>query len=199
MEELQRFMDGLIHLPDKSRAYLVLLIMTGCRMGEARQMRWTDLDPISRLWRKPRTKNGSSHVVPLPLQVMEAIRILPKVSQWVFPGVNGAPWSEASAHKMWSLVRSRWNMVDVRLHDLRRTCASYLAIQGENLPVIQSVLNHRSLAPTSIYARLNTKVTDRALQAQADRFCIVLPNSGLIEQVTPSGLPEHEVVPAVGS
>ena len=43
-------------------------------------------------------------------------------------GVNGAPWSE-SAHKMWSLVRSRWNMDDVRLHDLRRTCASYLAIQ----------------------------------------------------------------------
>ena len=59
----------------------------------------------------------------------------------------------------------------VKLHDIRLTCASYLAIQGENLPVIQSVLNHRSLAPTSIYARLNTKATDRALQAQADRFC----------------------------
>ena len=188
MEELQRFMDGLAHLPDKPRAYLVLLIFTGCRMGEARQMRWADLDPISRLWRKPRTKNGSSHVVPLPLQVMEAIRVLPKISQWVFPGVHGAPWSEASAHKMWSLVRSRWNMDDVRLHDLRRTCASYLAIQGENLPVIQSVLNHRSLAPTSIYARLNTKATDRALQAQADRFCSVRPHSGLIEQNPPAAL-----------
>ena len=102
-------------------------------------------------------------------------------------GVNDAPWSE-SAHKMWSLVRSRWNMDDVRLHDLRRTCASYLAIQGENLPVIQSVLNHRSLAPTSIYARLNTKATDRALQAQADRFCGVPPSAGFIEQHGPSGL-----------
>ena len=78
-------------------------------------------------------------------------------------------------------------MGDVCLHDLRRTCASYLAIQGENLPVIQSVLNHRSLAPTSIYARLNTMATDRALQAQADRFCRVVLNFGLIEQVTPSG------------
>jgi integrase len=117
MEELQRFMDGLSYLPDKHRAYLLLLIMTGCRMGEARQMRWADLDQISRLWRKPRTKNGSSHVVPLPVQVMEAIRVLPTTSQWVFPGKNGAPWSEASAHKMWGLVRSRWNMDDVRLHD----------------------------------------------------------------------------------
>ena len=135
MEEMQRFMDGLAHLPDNPRAYPVLLILTDCRMGEARQMRWADLDPISRLWREPRTKNGSSHVVPLPLQVMEAISVLPKISQWVFPGENGTPWSEASAHKMWSLVRSRWNMDDVRLHDLRRSCASYLAIQGEKLPV----------------------------------------------------------------
>ncbi len=30
-------------------------------------------------------------------------------------------------------------------------------ISGENLPTIQSVLNHKSLAPTSLYARLNTK------------------------------------------
>lgn len=41
---------------------------------------------------------------------------------------------------------------------------------AENLPTIQNVLNHRSLAPTSIYARLNTKAVDRALQRQADRF-----------------------------
>jgi integrase len=73
--------------------------------------------------------------------------------------------------KVWQLVRRRWNLQDVHIHDLRRTCASYLAIEGENLPTIQTVLNHRSLAHTSLYARLNTKATDRALQAQADRFC----------------------------
>ena len=72
-------------------------------------------------------------------------------------------------------------MDDVRLHDLRRTCVSYLAMSGVNLPTIQSGLNHKSLAPISIYARLNAKATDRALQTQADRLCslvqepIVLP------------------------
>jgi integrase len=63
------------------------------------------------------------------------------------------------------------NLQDVTIHDLRRTCASYLAIEGENLPTIQNVLNHRSFVHTSIYARLNTKAVDRALQAQADRLC----------------------------
>lgn len=72
-------------------------------------------------------------------------------------------------------------MEGVRLHDLRRTCASYLAMSGENLSTIESVLNYKSLAPTSIYALLNSKATDRALQTQADRLCslvqepIVLP------------------------
>jgi site-specific recombinase XerD len=52
----------------------------------------------------------------------------------------------------------------------RHTCASYLAISGENLPTIQNVLNHSNLARIAIYARLNTKAIDRALQAQADRL-----------------------------
>lgn len=175
-QEVQRFMEGLPHLPDKPRAFLLLVLFTGCRRGEALKMRWTDVDHASRLWRKARTKNGSTHNVPLPIQVMEALSTLPRTSEWVFPGANGQHWSRSSAQKTWQLIRSRWNMGDVRLHDLRRSCASYLAITGENLPTIQSVLNHRSLTQTSVYARLNTKAMDRALQAQADRFCSLVPD-----------------------
>jgi integrase len=64
-----------------------------------------------------------------------------------------------------------------------------LAISGENLPTIQNVLNHSNLAHTAIYARLNTKATDRALQAQAERLCslvqapVVLP--ALTHNLTP--------------
>jgi len=32
-------------------------------------------------------------------------------------------------------------------------------------------MDHRSVAHSSIYARHNTKATDRALHAQADRVC----------------------------
>jgi len=32
-------------------------------------------------------------------------------------------------------------------------------------------VDHRNVAHSSIYARRNTKATDRALQAQADRVC----------------------------
>ncbi len=78
------------------------------------------------------------------------------------------------------MARRRWNLHDVTLHDLRRTCASLLAINNENLPTIQSVLNHRSLAHTSVYARLNTRAVDRALQAQADRLCIMVTGTVIL-------------------
>lgn len=196
-QEAHRFMDGLFQLPLKPRAFFLLLLLTGCRMGEGLRLRWADVDASTRLWRKGRTKNGSSHVVPLPFQVMDALSALPRTCEWVFPGKNGNHWSRASVDNVWQLVRQQWNLGDVRIHDLRRTCASYLAISGENLPTIQNVLNHRSLTPTSIYARLNTKAMDRALQAQADRFsslravsqegtdqdlaCITQPVQGLLE------------------
>jgi integrase len=88
--------------------------------------------------------------VPLPVQVVELLRQLPRTSEWVFPGDKGRHWSTTSAEKVWGLVRRRLNLDDIRLHDLRRICASYLAISGENLPTIQNVLNHRSLNPTAI-------------------------------------------------
>ena len=67
---------------------------------------------------------------------------------------------------------------------LRRTCASHLAIEGENLPIIQNVLNHTSFAHTAIYARLNTKAVDRALQAQADRFFRTVPAPVVLPALT---------------
>lgn len=151
-------------MPQKRRAF------AGARRSEARLLKWTEIDETTRLWKKPRTKNGASQYVPLPKQAMEALRGLPRTSEYVFPGQHGHPWSVGSVEKTWGLTRRRLGLDDVRLHDLRRTCASYLAMSGENLSHIQNVLNHRSLTPTSIYARLNTKAVDRTLQAQADRF-----------------------------
>ena len=171
LEELQRFMAVLPHLPPNPGAYFLTLLLTGARRAEVQKMRWTDVEWATRLWKKPRTKNGSSHFAPLPVQAVEALKALPRTSQWVFPGDNGIPWSIGSIEKAWQKIRRLLNMNDVWIHDLRRTCASYLAIEGENLPIIQNVLNHKNLAHTAIYARLNTKAVDRALQGQADRLC----------------------------
>ena len=44
---------------------------------------------------------------------------------------------------------------DIRIHDLRRTLASYMAINNTSLPIIGRALNHKSQVSTAIYARLS--------------------------------------------
>ncbi|SOE81010.1 Site-specific recombinase XerD [Caballeronia arationis] len=44
---------------------------------------------------------------------------------------------------------------DIRIHDLRRTLASWQVKTGATLPVIGKSLNHRSSATTAIYARMD--------------------------------------------
>lgn len=46
-------------------------------------------------------------------------------------------------------------LLDVRIHDLRRTFASYQAMTGASLQVIGKSLGHKSQQATQIYARLN--------------------------------------------
>ena len=46
------------------------------------------------------------------------------------------------------------------------------------------MLNHKRLADTAIYARLNTKATDRALQAQADWLCSLVSGVEALPAVT---------------
>lgn len=46
-------------------------------------------------------------------------------------------------------------LMDIRIHDIRRTFGSYQAISGTSLQVIGKSLGHKSAQATQIYARLN--------------------------------------------
>ncbi|AMG03227.1 tyrosine-type recombinase/integrase [Vibrio mimicus] len=73
---------------DVSRALLSFVILTACRSGEARSMRWEELDQEAAIWTIPadRMKTQVTHRVPLSLQAMA---VLEKVrglhGEWVFP------------------------------------------------------------------------------------------------------------------
>ena len=63
-----------------------------------------------------------------------------------------------------------------RIHDLRRSLASWQAALGANLAVIQKTLGHADISTTMIYARLNLdpvrasmEEAARALRAAGDK------------------------------
>lgn len=84
------YREHLVHSErfDVSRALLSFVILTACRSGEARSMRWEELDLDAAIWTIPadRMKTQVMHRVPLSLQAMA---VLEKVrglhGEWVFP------------------------------------------------------------------------------------------------------------------
>ena len=57
-----------------------------------------------------------------------------------------------------------------RFHDLRHTFASYLAMGGASLQVIQQLMRHRSVASTLIYSNLSPD----HLKAASEKLCFTL-------------------------
>ena len=59
------------------------------------------------------------------------------------------------------------NMLDVRMHDLRRTLGSWATMTGSSLSIVGKVLGHRSHQSTAVYARLDLDPQREAVEKAA--------------------------------
>jgi integrase len=142
-------------------ATLVLLaISTGARRGELIRLQWSEicLDPPSPAAIIQHTKNGDPRRLPLVGKALESLRALQikngGASSFVFAAPSGLdkPYFGFDSH--WYAALARAGIDDFRFHDLRHTCASYLAAQGSSLLEIADVLGHRTMAMVKRYSHL---------------------------------------------
>ncbi|HEV8620016.1 MAG TPA: site-specific integrase [Nitrospiraceae bacterium] len=195
--ELPWLLKSLADEHPRTEIFFLCLLLTGARRDEARTMQWKDLDLDRALWHKPTTKTGVPHTIPLPAQLVTRLRQLPRINEWVFPsspnslnGMRAGLWSGTAVEHAWQKIRRRVGLNDVRIHDLRRTAASWLSIHGSNLQVIQSMLNHRSLSSTQVYARLSLAPVALALNDQCERMLGPVPTNPPLQQ-TPQWSPSR--------
>jgi len=71
----------------------------------------------------------------------------------LFPSTR-APGKAFEFRKHWDKAVSDAGIADFRFHDLRHTCASYLAQNGATLLQIAEVLGHKQLEVTKRYSHL---------------------------------------------
>ena len=139
---------------------VLLAISTGARRGELIHLQWTDmsLNPPSPEAIIHCTKNGDPRRLPLVGKALESLRALQTAnggaSSFVFTSPSGTdrPYLCFDAH--WYAALARAGIDDFRFHDLRHTCASYLAAQGSSLLEIADVLGHRTMAMVKRYSHL---------------------------------------------
>lgn len=171
-EEMPRLMESLQREHEDTQCYFLLCLLVGCRRSEALDLKWVDLNFESRVWRKAHTKTRRIHLVPIPGALLVRLAALPRANEWVFatPSTRGH-WCPELAFQRWDVIRQAAGLPDVTIHDLRRTCASWLAIHGENMAIIsKGVLNHTTLANTGIYTRLCVSPVTRALEENSVRM-----------------------------
>jgi integrase len=61
---------------------------------------------------------------------------------------------------------------DLRMHDLRRTLASYMAIDNQSLSIIAKALGHKSTVSTQIYSRLTNDPVRQAMEQAQERMFV---------------------------
>jgi integrase len=143
-----------------------LLMLTGCRKSEILTLRWDWIDTTHGVLRLPDSKTGSK-TVPLGAPALELLAGLPRVdgSSHVFPSTTGKGHL-VGIQKIWSCIRAKAGLDEVRLHDLRHSYASVGASGGDSLYVIGKLLGHNQQRTTQRYAHL----ADDPVRAAADRI-----------------------------
>ena len=180
-DELPRFFEALAQDPDiHFRAFILVSLLVGQRRGNIQAMKWSDVNFERRALYIERTKNGEPQAVPLPEQAIAVLRELEtfKTSEWVFPSRQSRSGHMENPQVRWRALLKRAGLENMRLHDLRRTFASYQAIQGSSFEIIGKALGDKSPAVIPIYARVTEAPVRQSIQAAADAM---LPMTSLIK------------------
>jgi integrase len=163
-DELTALWRAVDRLPELPRAYFRVVLLTGARRNEVRRMAWSEFDLDEGLWRLPagRNKSGREFELPLSPLVVETLRALPRVGPMIFALDGKRPMT---VHQLIERVRRDAGLIDVRLHDLRRTLRTGLAQLGVSFEVAERVLNHAVPGLQGVYNRHSYAAEKRAALA----------------------------------
>lgn len=171
IERLARIMET--HQNQRYVAIIRMLLLTGARLGEVRCARFEQFDLEYGVWVKPAatTKQRRTHRLPLSGAVIALVRAqraaVPKDCPWLFPGdVEGQPVQDI--RRFWYDLRARAGLPNLRLHDLRHTCASLMISGGASLAMVGKLLGHTQAKTTQRYAHLADDPLRKSMEAVGD-------------------------------
>lgn len=142
---------------DRLYLLVILALSTGARQGELLNLRYSDLDLKKGEATLEDTKNNERRVLPLlPVVVDEIYSLTRRLdSDLLFPS-NKDPSKPYTFRSSWEIALKAAKIEDFRFHDLRHSCASYLAMDGATLLEIADVLGHKTLAMVKRYSHLSS-------------------------------------------
>ncbi|WP_374943008.1 tyrosine-type recombinase/integrase [Sphingomonas sp.] len=138
-----------------------LLLYTGARVSEVRDLRWEWVRPPHLAL--PDSKTGAK-IIWLNSQALAILDAVPRRDgcPFVFPNRSGA--APVKLDNWWNAFRRTCSMPDVRIHDLRHSFASTAIMDNVPLATIGKLLGHLLPETTAKYAHLSDDVIADAAQ-----------------------------------
>jgi len=139
-----------------SKLHLLVLmaITTGARKGELMKLGWSDIDFDRQAAFVETSKNGEPKVLPLTDSVIKELQLFNTTDNGLIFASTVKPDKPYCFTKPWYKALKDADIQDFRFHDLRHSCASYLAMNGASLLEIADVLGHKQIQMTKRYAHL---------------------------------------------
>jgi len=157
---------------------VLLALSTGARQAEVMGLRWKQIDLKAKTALLVDTKNGERRTLPIVGEAYELLAARAKVRRIdddrVFPAGPRAKNPEAvtDLRAPWEAALKAAGIADFHWHDLRHTCASYMAMSGVSQLEMAKLLGHKTLAMTMRYAHLSPQRTIEVASSLAKRMGI---------------------------
>lgn len=142
-------------------AIVRLLLFTGARISEIRDLRWEWVRPPH--LSLPDSKTGP-RTIWLNSQALAVLASIPRREGCAFVFSNGAGTKPLTIDPWWYRFRRSCSMPDIRLHDLRHSFASSAIMDNVPLVTIGKLLGHALPETTAKYAHLADEVIGDAAQ-----------------------------------
>jgi integrase len=150
--EINALWEAFEKQPEPGQSVFKILLLLGQRKGETCRMQWDDIEDGTWTIPKQHTKAKRTHYVPLSEIAMGILEGLPPNSDkspHVFQSTVRKGQHASHLADAVQRIRELSGVTDFRIHDLRRTAATYMAEAGTERTIIGKVLNHKGLSGDS--------------------------------------------------
>ena len=188
--QMPAFHKGCLVAAGNAAPVLLTMLYTGLRLGEAAALEWPDLDLDGHTLHVRRSrahgstttpKSSKTRVVPLPAQLVEVLKTLPRNHTLVFPyrpetsprhrpivKLRDDPHLDSNRlrHPFKRALKAAGLLPELegmRLHDLRHSFCSYLSNSGTPPDVVRTLAGHAELSTTLRYFHTNLADKRRAV------------------------------------
>jgi len=166
IEEKERLLVACKSVNNHLYLAVVLALSTGARQQEIWDLRWSNVNFETRFITFTETKNDEFRSVPLVELGRELLldhyRLRREDSDIVFPSKKN-PAVSYDFRNPWKKALVIAEVEDFRWHDLRHSCASYLAMNGVQMRTIAEILGHKTLSMVQRYTHLSTEHLTEAI------------------------------------